>query len=231
MAIRTPPPVKKEVDPLARRSPAPPSPPSQFAPAAPLRQPARSAAASDPPQAQREKKQRQASQESAADRERLAEQPPSGEPLAEQPLTRDLLNANDERRAREESGDERPPGDVPRSDALLPDAAEGGGQERGPGAGENIKEQSALGEAGGADLDMKALAEELLPPAGDNGIFEVTLPNGQKMGVAVNVQPGNIRYHLSTSDEKMSDRLRQRKMELQGHLERRIQRNVEIILL
>lgn len=109
------------------------------------------------------------------------------------------------------------------------------------GSGEN-SEDGAEGACSTADgmcdlfatestLDLDTLAGGLLPKSGDDGIFEVTLPGGQKMGVAVNMQAALARFHLSVLDDRLAERLRRRKMELQGHLERRMQKNVEITVL
>lgn len=104
---------------------------------------------------------------------------------------------------------------------------QGGGRE----GADARADETGVSAAGDASLDLEALADELLPPGGDDGIFEVTLPNGQKLGVAVSLQGGQARFHLNPGDEKLGDRLRRRQMELQGHLERRMQRKVEVTVL
>lgn len=80
-------------------------------------------------------------------------------------------------------------------------------------------------------LDLQNLQEDLLPMTGDNGIFEVSLPGGETMGVVVNAQPALVSFLLSPSTEKMRMQLLPQKMELEGHLERRIHRNVKITVL
>ncbi|MBJ7311919.1 hypothetical protein H7U20_17185, partial [Rugamonas sp. CCM 8940] len=104
--------------------------------------------------------------------------------------------------------------------------------ERGPagsGPSERLSERlSMLAESG---LDLDALAIRLLPPGGDDGIFEVVLPNGQKMGVAVHLRQGMARFHLSPFDDKLGGRLRAKKMELQGLLARHMNRDVEVTVL
>jgi hypothetical protein len=241
MAIHIPPAVTTEVQSReSRRRSATPPPP--FVPPAPSSQKPAQVTASPAAavQVQRQKQrtvqqqnqqqtQQQGRQQSAAARERREENM-----LDENALARDVATeaSRDERRSmREEIAEEAYAFDASAQDAWAAQGSEGGDQAFGGAATENISGKSAAGEAGGETLDMDELSAHLLPPTGDDGIFEVTLPNGQKMGVAVNMQPGNIRYHLSVSDEKTAERLRDRKMELQGHVERRIQQNVEIILL
>lgn len=92
-------------------------------------------------------------------------------------------------------------------------------------------QESKAGLPGDEQLDLSLLADEILPHCEDDGIFEVTLPDGQTLGVVVNLQGGRARIHLSASDDKLAGKLRRRQMELQGHLERRMQRNVEITVL
>jgi hypothetical protein len=216
MATRIAPPVNKEPEPAQppRRNTAPPP---RFVPPTPPRQSAQPATASAAAQAQRQKQQRSVLQERSAAAgleraERLVEQGPgrAGNDQDQHPIQASSNDAPDY---------EGPP----TSQAESGDSGRGGCL--------TCQEGNDLAGAGEGSLDPEALAEELLPHTGDDGIFEVTLPNGKKMGVAVNIQPGAVRFHLSTSDEKLGERLRQRKMELQGHLERRIQRNVDITVL
>lgn len=111
------------------------------------------------------------------------------------------------------------------------DEGQGGGQGRGQGG-------RGAGAAGGVngpdldhDLDCSALADSLLPMTSEDGIFEVLMPNGQTMGVAVSTQPTQMRLLLSPSDEKLAERLRRRKMELEGALGRRMNKYVDITVL
>ncbi|WP_211474751.1 hypothetical protein [Collimonas humicola] len=91
--------------------------------------------------------------------------------------------------------------------------------------------QAACGQAqptgGGDDFDTVLQ----LPITGDNGIFEVALPGGETMGVVVNAQASQVSLLLTPSSEKTGGRLRQRRMELEGRLERQMQRNVKITIL
>lgn len=85
--------------------------------------------------------------------------------------------------------------------------------------------------APGAGFDTSALAEDLAPLAGENGIFEVLLPCGSKLGVVVNTHPAGVRFLLSSSNLALGRELRRQQMELEGRLERRIGRNVALTVL
>ncbi len=85
--------------------------------------------------------------------------------------------------------------------------------------------------AAGAPTDLASWADTLTPSAGDDGIFELLLPNGETMGVVVHTQPALVSFLLSLPSETSSKLLRPQQMELERHLERRIQRNVKITFL
>jgi hypothetical protein len=57
------------------------------------------------------------------------------------------------------------------------------------------------------------------------------MPGGQKLGVAITTQGAGVRFLVNSDDEGMADRLKNCRMELQGAVERRIRRNVEIAVL
>jgi hypothetical protein len=221
MAPRVPPPVNKEPDPPRPRRPGTTSSP-QFTPAMP-RWAGQGASTSAAAQSQRQKQQRAAQQEraAAAGRQLAAEQ------LAEQGAARPA-NANEQHASMAGSEGASDRESSPHSESHRENGETGESAVEEPGTCHEGKE---LAEAGEGFLDMDDLARELMPMTGDDGIFEVILPNGKKMGVAVHIQPGSVRFHLSTSDDKFGDRLRQRKMELRTHLERRIHRNVDITVL
>jgi hypothetical protein len=84
-----------------------------------------------------------------------------------------------------------------------------------------------------ADMQLacEALADLLFPLSGDSGIFEVEMPNGQKLGVVVNKQAEQVNFLLSPCSIQLGAMLRQRRMELEGHVERRIRRPVKITIL
>lgn len=80
-------------------------------------------------------------------------------------------------------------------------------------------------------LGLDALAANLAGLGSDNGIFEVTMPNGQQLGVAVNVQPTGVRFLMSPSDNALRDRIKNCRMELEGAVEQHIHKDVEIAVL
>jgi hypothetical protein len=72
---------------------------------------------------------------------------------------------------------------------------------------------------------------DALPDGAESGIFEVALPDGSSMGVAVNSQPALVSYLLNPLTPQLASDLRQQRMELEGRLARRISRNVRIAVL
>lgn len=92
-------------------------------------------------------------------------------------------------------------------------------------------EAAALAEAASDDtLDCAALAA-LLPRGENDGIFDVMLPNGERMGVVVSGKSSSLSYLLSPATEKLGSRLRRQRMELEQRVERLTQRNVNITVL
>lgn len=75
------------------------------------------------------------------------------------------------------------------------------------------------------------LLTSLLPAGGDDGIFEVLLPAGARLGVAVSDMPDGLSYLLMPDSAKLASRLRGNEMELEGYLRRRIRRNVRVAVL
>ena len=79
-------------------------------------------------------------------------------------------------------------------------------------------------------LDCTALAS-LLPSGENDGIFDVVLPSGDRLGVVVSGRPSSLSYLLSPSTEKLGSRLRRHRMELEESLEQLTHRNVNITVL
>lgn len=79
-------------------------------------------------------------------------------------------------------------------------------------------------------LDCTALAS-LLPCGENDGIFDVVLPSGDRLGVVVSGRPSSLSYLLSPSTEKLGSRLRRHRMELEESLEQLTHRNVKITVL
>jgi hypothetical protein len=75
-----------------------------------------------------------------------------------------------------------------------------------------------------------SLSEELAQMT-DSGIFEVLLPDGESLGVAVDVRAAGIGFLLSPSGDKLRTRLEMQKMELEGVLKQRMGRSVKIAIL
>lgn len=82
-----------------------------------------------------------------------------------------------------------------------------------------------------AAFDAAALADDLAPLGSNDGIFEVILPSGAVLGVAVSTQASAVRFLLSTPGSGLANQLRRQRMELEGRLERRMGRHVMLTVL
>jgi hypothetical protein len=82
-----------------------------------------------------------------------------------------------------------------------------------------------------AAFDAAALADDLAPLGGNDGIFEIILPSGAVLGVAVSTQASGVRFLLSTPASGLAKQLRRQRMELEGRLERRMGRHVMLTVL
>jgi hypothetical protein len=80
------------------------------------------------------------------------------------------------------------------------------------------------------ELDSAELAR-LLPAGGNDGIFDVMLPTGERLGVVVSGQSSSLSYLLSPSTDQFGSRLRRQRMELEQRMERLTHRNVNITVL
>lgn len=65
----------------------------------------------------------------------------------------------------------------------------------------------------------------------DSGIFEVLLPDGESLGVAVDVRAAGIGFLLSPASDKLRTRLQNQQMELEDVLKRHMGRSVKIAIL
>lgn len=202
----------------------PPMPrlPQRPAPApAAMPAPAPAAAARNP---LRQAQQQAASRKAAAERERRAAESSDGRAPA------DAGPCLDERALAERDGGGQGDGGDGQDgeycgqdgDPMAP-----GGAPRATGSGAAL--QASL-DAADAASDAEALAG-LLPHDGASGIFEVLLPNGDTLGVAVDATPERVSYLLQPGSEALAARIRKQKMELGAHLERRIGRSVSLTVL
>ena len=112
-----------------------------------------------------------------------------------------------------------------------------GEREQGRGGGEDDGGDStditseAVGDAGADDELDSHLIAALLAQSHDSGMFEVLLPGGETLGVAVDVRPEAVDYLLTPPSPGLAAQLRGRQMELAGHLGQRIGRSVRITVL
>lgn len=108
-------------------------------------------------------------------------------------------------------------------------------REQGSGDGEDGDGTPAASEVN-ADMGMQdelegALLAALLAQGPDSGMFEVLLPGGDTLGVAVDARPEAIDYLLTPASERLGEQLRGRQMELAGQLRQRIGRSVRVTVL
>lgn len=121
-----------------------------------------------------------------------------------------------------------PPGGQAVHVAVTP-GFEGGGQDGKQGDGQQAG-LAPTAAAAGDQFDSDLLLD-LLPTDGDSGIFEVLLPNGDRLGVMVDVGRGSASFLLSPGSDQLRDWLRRKKMELQTGLMRRMSRPVRLAVL
>jgi hypothetical protein len=110
---------------------------------------------------------------------------------------------------------------------------QGGGNGGGSGeGGDGEAEPAQAGAAHGSAAAFDAQDIVMLLPAGDcSGIFEVQLPGGEMMAVAVDAGPAVVSYHLKPASQGLAGRLRGQQKELTAHLERRIGKDVTLTIL
>ncbi|KQV58040.1 hypothetical protein [Duganella sp. Root336D2] len=109
---------------------------------------------------------------------------------------------------------------------------QGRSSDGGDSGGEGDAEPALSGAAppGAEAFDAEDIVALL--PAGDcSGIFEVQLPGGEMMGVAVDAGPCTVSYHLKPAGKNLADRLRSQQKELTARLERRIGKDVTLTIL
>lgn len=131
----------------------------------------------------------------------------------------------------------REPQDTPpdwRSDVLRVGAA--GEREQGQGDGGDDSEGSdiaaqAVGDAQSDEELDSHLVAALLAQSHESGMFEVLLPGGETLGVAVDVRPEAVDYLLTPPSAGLAAQLKGRQMELAGQLGQRIGRSVRITVL
>jgi hypothetical protein len=81
------------------------------------------------------------------------------------------------------------------------------------------------------DVDCAGWADELAPLSANDGLFEVLLPGGHRLSVAVSSSAQQTCFLLSASSEDVQQRLKRKKMELEQQLQRRIGKAVAVTVL
>ncbi len=111
---------------------------------------------------------------------------------------------------------------------------EQGGGQGGDKEGKDGKDDSVAPSAGAAlapDPELDMCADALLGLGSDNGVFELLLPGGRSLNVAVDSSASRISFLLSTADRALAKQLREKKMELEGRLQRRMGKKTTVTLL
>jgi hypothetical protein len=98
-------------------------------------------------------------------------------------------------------------------------------------AGTNLLDQHVAAMEAGNDAVTNALAERLAPLSANDGLFDVLHPDGSVLSVAVTHTPARVSLLLSTTSAHNNIHLRDRKMELEQRLGRRIGKDVVIAIL
>ncbi|EJN02946.1 hypothetical protein [Herbaspirillum sp. YR522] len=102
----------------------------------------------------------------------------------------------------------------------------GGGQQEGMAGG--LAGQFGLAGEGELDLDMLL---DLLPNEGESGIFELIMPDGDRLGVVADLDARQATFLLTPSSERLRGLLNKRKMELEKGLAQRMDRYVGVTVL
>lgn len=106
-----------------------------------------------------------------------------------------------------------------------------GEQDRDDGEEDGQLSTMAASDAGTNEELDSALIAALLGQTEDSGMFEVILPGGETLGVAVDVRPEAVDYLLTPASPRLASHLRERQMELAGQLGRQMGRSVRITVL
>lgn len=79
-------------------------------------------------------------------------------------------------------------------------------------------------------FEAEGFAEQIAGIAREESIFEIVLPDGSTVGVVARLHPRHVDYVLDPSNGNLGKKLRQRpvQMELKGHLEQRIGKQVNL---
>jgi len=137
-----------------------------------------------------------------------------------------------EREARHTSGDNAAAAtaDAALSGCLLPGFG-GHGQGSGQGDGGSESERVAGSRSGtDGELDCDTLLD-LLPLDGDSGIFELLLPDGERLAVVADVSERLASFLLKPTSDKLRQLLQRRKMELESGVAQRMGRHVRLTVL
>ncbi|EGF33477.1 hypothetical protein IMCC9480_3914 [Oxalobacteraceae bacterium IMCC9480] len=98
--------------------------------------------------------------------------------------------------------------------------------------GQTDNSWNAAGLADGIDqFDADMLAGQLAPLSANDGLFEVLLPNGKKLSVAMTTTANRLRILLSSDAEDLNAQLKRKKKELEQCIARRTGKDVVLSVL
>ncbi|GAA4016731.1 hypothetical protein [Actimicrobium antarcticum] len=81
------------------------------------------------------------------------------------------------------------------------------------------------------DVDASFLVDQLAPLTANDGMFEVLIPSGAKLSIALKASANRVQILIGSDSASLGDQLKRKKMELEQRLGRRIGKDVVLAVL